>query len=195
MRGRIFNLASAVSLFLCLTMAVVWVRSYWCADVLYWSRLLRVPSAPERQSFEATESNWGHLEFVHTWREQTPSLEHVEPQVGAGRRSFIATPGHGSANRMGWLWCGFGGWSQSSTIYGRAGQRMTQGSIGFCVPHWLVILLLALPAAHRVQLHSRRRRTALSCKCRLCGYDLRASPQRCPECGTPASIHAAIAGP
>ena len=51
------------------------------------------------------------------------------------------------------------------------------------VPHWAVALAL-LPAPiwwlgrHRIDRH--RRRHGL---CRACGYDLRESPDRCPECG------------
>jgi hypothetical protein len=47
----------------------------------------------------------------------------------------------------------------------------------------LVILTTILPLAW-IRRTIRQRRYAKVGKCRKCGYDLRASPQRCPECGT-----------
>jgi hypothetical protein len=52
------------------------------------------------------------------------------------------------------------------------------------VPHWTLALLLALPPALRLRSHRRRPRTPGVC--RSCGYDLRATPERCPECGLEA---------
>jgi hypothetical protein len=51
------------------------------------------------------------------------------------------------------------------------------------IPYWFPALCFAMPAA----LTARglwRRRPARPGVCRTCGYDLRASPDRCPECGT-----------
>ena len=55
---------------------------------------------------------------------------------------------------------------------------------GISVPHWFLALLFAiLPAQHlRAVVRSRRRRRAGQCP--RCGYDLRATPERCPECGS-----------
>ena len=52
-------------------------------------------------------------------------------------------------------------------------------------PHWAGALVFSvLPAIAGVRwLRRRRRRVAELGLCRVCGYDLRATPERCPECG------------
>ncbi|HEY7118048.1 MAG TPA: hypothetical protein VH475_15780 [Tepidisphaeraceae bacterium] len=53
------------------------------------------------------------------------------------------------------------------------------------VAYWVPLTLFSLPvlawATHRVLLQHRLRAGAGRCAC--CGYDLRATPDRCPECG------------
>ena len=57
---------------------------------------------------------------------------------------------------------------------------------GAYLPHWPLALASAAPAAAWLVRARRRRRRSGRGLCSRCGYDLRASPARCPECGTPA---------
>jgi hypothetical protein len=68
-------------------------------------------------------------------------------------------------------------WANS---YGVAGQRF----VTIALPLWLVsgtalALLWSAATVRRI----RRRRLDASGRCQACGYDLRATPLRCPECG------------
>ena len=66
-----------------------------------------------------------------------------------------------------------------------------QNSRFFAVPYWALFLLTAaLPALYLV-LWRRGRRRSRTGLCPTCGYDLRATPERCPECGTEVPITAA----
>jgi len=55
------------------------------------------------------------------------------------------------------------------------------------VPGWFLMLIFGLLPARWLLLaskrHQSRSRVSRNC-CRECGYDLRATPKRCPECGT-----------
>jgi hypothetical protein len=62
----------------------------------------------------------------------------------------------------------------------------TQGvnSWAIMVPHWFPSPLFAVLPTVRVAGLIRRRRRNRAGRCVTCGYDCRATPERCPECGT-----------
>src|SRR5205085_2645846 len=52
------------------------------------------------------------------------------------------------------------------------------------LPYWLLfVVTLPLPLWAGMLLNRQRKRRTLN-QCAVCGYDLRATPDRCPECGT-----------
>ena len=60
--------------------------------------------------------------------------------------------------------------------------------VDIAVPHWILAALLSiLPIGFGFRLRRVRlaRQRLSSGQCIACGYDVRASPHRCPECGTP----------
>lgn len=163
MKRRTFTILSALSLALCMTTAGLWVRSYWVADNLQSYSNLRLVGAGSVQ---------GRLTFGMLRFRKTPvgTVARWLP-LPLGPGVFVYVPG--------WKYFGFGvrdasyGLGHSTTVF---------------IPHWFVLVMsIALPAQwFRIwrRTESEKRRGL----CRVCGYDLRASPDRCPECGTPKPV-------
>ncbi len=57
-------------------------------------------------------------------------------------------------------------------------------------PPWLLLLPLATYVATRAVLFLRRAQRHAAGHCPTCGYDLRATTERCPECGAPVPTSA-----
>ena len=66
--------------------------------------------------------------------------------------------------------------------WGLAGEQRS----AFSLPMWLIppLLALFLSAAFAAHRHGRGAKLLAAGHCPTCGYDCRATPQRCPECGT-----------
>jgi hypothetical protein len=76
-------------------------------------------------------------------------------------------------------------WRTISPLWNRAGFHAVEREIfsQLLVPFWfLVLLTLVHPLVSAVSF-ARRRLAYLPGMCKNCGYDLRMTPDRCPECG------------
>jgi hypothetical protein len=65
----------------------------------------------------------------------------------------------------------------------------------YAIPHWSVALVCALLPAFRAASLLRSPKRQSKGLCPECGYDLRATPDRCPECGTAAAADSSSSGP
>ena len=171
-RRFFFNFLSAASLVLCVATVVLWVRSYWAADVI---------------AYCWTEGNGGELR--HGGVESSRGRVWVGV-VGFPRAAAPARlrPGwirqanfpHGALGPVGsWRRLGFG----VGAVVGDDGVWMRSVSL----PLWFIAAALITPTAWRLLARPgavRRERLARGL-CLSCGYDLRASGDRCPECGEP----------
>jgi hypothetical protein len=183
---RVFTVASVLSLLLCIALAALWVRSCSTGDSYFTEhgdRDFTLMSAcgvlrlVEHQGVPGTHGRHGltHGKPYPTSNDPDPG----EP----GIRSHLRVPG------LSWLISNGG---RTTTPVGippsllpPPGSTFTFfPSIKVNVSYWLLMTLAAiLPALRLVAWRRARRRRGSGC-CAACGYDLRASKDRCPECGT-----------
>jgi hypothetical protein len=175
MRRVALNLLAAISLLLCLAFAAICVRQSRHYDFLHHYRaasddcsgtLTTVESAGGWLAIDRvryftidprTSRNFRALP-THSAQFPSPGTSRVLPVPGAKDMSFLgfALQTTGTSD---YLW-----------------QR-------WVLPLWFPILVTALLPLARMRPEFRRCRRARLNLCPICGYDLRATPGRCPECG------------
>lgn len=170
-RGWLFNLAAGVSLVLCVATAVLWVRSYWTSDAVGFTRQVPVP---------ASRIVWSTTGSI-TYRHLTHTAGSLTAYQSAG---WVYEHGPAVSFDFGPNIHRFLGIAYADNTWNRGVFSGTR-EIAVRVPYWLLLAVTgALPIA-RFLLSPRRRRAARAAAglCVTCGYDLRATPERCPECG------------
>ena len=182
MLRRLLAAFAVVSLALFLAICVLWCRSYRLSDRLVWN-------AGDGQ--RVIQSAKGHL-VVHVALDLNPlpasSPGPVDRREHALRyQQDMAFPpamhlmailflcADATARVVEWEHGGFA-WQQ---------RKSSRDVIAVAIaPMWSLATVTALPSLGWTLAAVRSRRRKREGCCRTCGYDLRATPDRCPECGT-----------
>jgi hypothetical protein len=174
--GILLDVATALSLLLCLAAVMLWVRSRHVCDIIsHVSDSRPTPSGfgPDLvhiARFLDFRSNQGTLacEYGPTVSQEGPIERSTHHTAEPARPVPFGFDSH-----------------QRTTMLQRLGfdAIAEDNCTGFELPHWaLVGVALVVPARRAFFWHRRRRRYAVGL-CPACGYDCRATPDRCPECG------------
>jgi len=180
MRRKLFSLCSVLSLLLCAAVCVLWVRGYFVTDE-WIAGYVRPVGAIVSQRQLRTRSGYGGCEFSYD-HYRLIKIEAFRPDDGFNFSHFWGNVvSAGSAAEQ----LGFSASSVSQPFQG-AFASGTEDSVAIRLPCWfLLALFAATPLAYwRKRLLAKRKRLWRSAgSCPACGYDLRASPGRCPEGG------------
>jgi hypothetical protein len=190
MRRRLFTLVAALSAVLCLAVTGCWVFSFF---------------APFGQGWDTSWGGNGDGFQNRLWVAERGSLHLLRHDLRVAPVT-PSNPGHlyhGGYDPAGRLMLrvaptrfGFAYRNQVSGFRETTGLRQTRTFIDsqLSIPLWLPTILLALPPAGWLLDRRRRHRQQVRGLCPSCGYDLRATPDRCPECGTIRAAHGKPAG-
>ena len=177
----LFALCSAASAVLLVAVLAVWARSYFRGDgVIYQPRI----------------ENVLHLYEVR-WARGRLSVDMLAAEPTATSRlfwySFVpARAGAATADPDEIQFLGVGLLRRRENVWrlpASPSSYTTVREVGLSFPCWQAAALSACLPATWLTRRRRRRINRLRLErgqCARCGYDLRASPSRCPECGTPA---------
>ena len=175
---RLFTLCSAASLLLCVAVCVLWARSHFVVDqVNVQSYAGGVGQADRRDwdllvEFGVLRCQWSD------WRSDAPGQTRWRWTTSTARQGRWRWSDNSVWQRWGFHY------SINTTLIARHRGKVSEGKL--YSPVWLPAGVLAVMPSlwfRRTYVRYWRKRRLGRCLCPACGYDLRASPERCPECG------------
>jgi hypothetical protein len=196
---RLFKVATAVSLVLCLAAVIFLIRGHWQID-LFSSRIgpfsLELMSAEGCLHVEATAGV--------PYTVQSPQFWTVEPVSDFADTNFVVAyhglhpdfdqlTVHAEADKLGF------GYVHGSYDFLKDGERdsgynLAAPMFGIHAPDWIIAVLLAI-APTRTLLIRRRRRLMQRDGCPNCAYNLTGNTSGvCPECGKAVPVEPEAAG-
>ena len=160
-------MASPPLIMLAVAASAAWVRSHWVADSAWWN---------DPNEVRALILSRGKVELYF---QQVSFTAPFNVLANKGRHEQAPSDLHTANSGLPTAWERFGfGYAAGTDAY--SFRRI------ILVPCWSIVVIAGVIPA--VLLWGRRRMRVSGMRrenrCVACGYDLRATPDRCPECGT-----------
>jgi hypothetical protein len=188
MKGRWFNLLSNLSLLLCLASAALWIHSYFATDAINFGQpKLQAYSPDNHLNAHTIRTFRGRIGYcfqdVYLYENLIRDPQGVPyapdfPGIHSYPGSHIWLDTELIKRMNGWQHAGF---EYHSAVFGSSTKEIN--GLAIIMPLWPIVLLAALLPLIRLRRWLRLRRHSFAGCCTMCGYDLRATPDRCPECG------------
>jgi hypothetical protein len=185
LRRWLFKALAGFPIVLCLILTVLWVRSYWINDSITYQlasgwRWNGYGISSDQGTIYAFcgPFNWqfrqiGQFYVGQQWEQTDPHrLRYVARRSEAADLDDL---GNSYLRRRGFFF-------QFPTSPSGSGAAVFAAIL---LPDWLLIAILLVPTAVSMMRGRRQARLEQTHHCVVCRYDLRATPDRCPECGTP----------
>jgi hypothetical protein len=167
-KRRIRQLFTILSILLFCAFAILWIRSYYRVDAIGGSR--------KNSRWHIGLSSMKGAVSVNFTTLNRPFAESSFHYYGGDPSRSISFPGMHQLGPFAYT-------DQTTTYLPSSGLIRRDRVVEF--PHWIILIATAiLPAfGMRRGFRDRAKLLASSHACSKCGYDLRATPTRCPECG------------
>jgi hypothetical protein len=175
---HLFTVGCVLSLLLGVAICIIWFRSYRMSEQINWSN---------DRGWRAIRSAEGSIVIsmlIADWSNRPDLFHGPQYETDLPNPPFnylMLLGGNWDDRNFNWEWHGL------SWHHKRNTRQQTMHAQAF-IPCWSVVALTMLPplawSGARLRSRARRRRLKLMKLCASCGYDLRATPDRCPECGT-----------
>jgi hypothetical protein len=169
MKRGIITVAAALSAAVCVAASALWLRSYWRHDLV--CLMFRAPAQYQCHSMRGT---FQIHRMVFPPGEVDNDPRYVRTVQAPRKVRLTRLRGEDLRDRR------LGPFAVQS-------GELTYHFVQVAFPCWSVVATSAILPAYWLVLRRRWRRQRLCAqgRCERCGYDVRASPDRCPECGTP----------
>lgn len=164
---------------------VLWIRSYRRIDQISYKRDL-----PFQETSEYWVQSWAGIaefdvnEVIHVTESQVKLVDRGSspPPTGEWRRMVMPMM---SRDATAWRYLGFAVTRQRVNLVFPENRHELYINDDVAVPYWSLVVTMGMPPLYSAAKWWRARRRAKrpGVFCQKCGYDLRASPTRCPECG------------
>ncbi len=183
MKRRLLVALSAVSLLLSLVVIFVWIRSHWVQS--QWGYLTAsIPRARWAQYGSSSARGRFCFLYVTTQYANPADIADVTQNGQLGFYYEVTNVDHDNFDLPTETFWNRRGFALQFQEIQKKDVRQTDRLTWAMIPDWLVILILLLLSLPGLLHFSRTRRHHRLGLCPACGYDLRATPDRCPECGT-----------
>lgn len=172
-RSRLSALALALTCLTCIVIAAMWASSYPAGVELTYTRgrWLGYVGTSRGSAYLGTYKGVGNPAIY----DADITLQWWDPRVAQHHWDTFSMYGPGVA-----------GFHSIGNMPGLFDDATRFAFVTVRVPLWAPLALAGILAAAALVRWRRRRRRIRTHQCASCGYDLRATPGRCPECGRPA---------